>query len=317
MKSFKAKVVALMLVLALALTGCAQIDVGVTINQDGSGKEVGTVTIDKQEMVKQMKLVGIASGTPIKDSDIKDMEKELISGGYKLVTIDGKEYYTMQETQNIKKGELQKEFGSDGGASYVTTDTFYVTLDMSDADDRGAMLSSSELKAYGITDVSDIMKFNISVEMPQNIVNTNGKIDPSNPKKVTFDVSLTGKNVLFATTKSGVTKESVKATINKLNAVKAPKKLKLKANAVKANAKKATITVKYKKVSGAKKYQIQYSAKKNFKGAKSKYTSKLTYTINKLKKGKKYYVRVRAGKVNYAGQMVYGKWTKKSVKTKK
>ena len=41
------------------------------------------------------------------------------------------------------------------------------------------------------------------------------------------------------------------------------------------------------------------------------------HTIKKLAKGQKYYVRVRAGKYNYAGQWVVSKWVKKSVTTKK
>ena len=48
-----------------------------------------------------------------------------------------------------------------------------------------------------------------------------------------------------------------------------------------------------------------------------KTAKKTTYTIKNLKKGKKYYVRVRATKTNYAGNAIYSKWVKKSVKTKK
>ena len=91
----------------------------------------------------------------------------------------------------------------------------------------------------------------------------------------------------------------------------------LKANKVKKNAKKATVTLKFKKVKGIKKYEVEYSLKKNFKKSKVKTAKKTTYTIKNLKKGKKYYVRVRATKTNYAGNAIYSKWVKKSVKTKK
>ncbi len=42
-------------------------------------------------------------------------------------------------------------------------------------------------------------------------------------------------------------------------------------------------TVRYKKVKNAAGYQIKYSAKKNMKGAKTKTTTKVKYTIKKLK----------------------------------
>ena len=79
-------------------------------------------------------------------------------------------------------------------------------------------------------------------------------------------------------------------------------------------AKKGKVKVKYKKVAGAAGYQIQYSLKSNMKSAKSKTTKKATYTISKLKKGKKYYVRVRAYN---KGKKAYGDWSrKKAVKVK-
>lgn len=74
------------------------------------------------------------------------------------------------------------------------------------------------------------------------------------------------------------------------------------------------IKVTYKKATGAAGYQIQYSTKKNMKSAKKKTTKKTSYTIKKLKKGKRYYVRVRAYN---KGKKAYGDWSKKkSVKAK-
>ncbi|MBO4863577.1 MAG: DUF4832 domain-containing protein [Eubacterium sp.] len=101
--------------------------------------------------------------------------------------------------------------------------------------------------------------------------------------------------------------------------VKAPSKVKLKS--VK-NKKKKKLTVKWKKIKAADGYEIQYSLKKlnkkNQKKIKTKLTSKTTFTIKKLKKNKKYYVRVRAYKLDSAGNKVYGKWSKvKKVKIKK
>ena len=85
------------------------------------------------------------------------------------------------------------------------------------------------------------------------------------------------------------------------------------------NSKSKSIALKWKKVSGAKGYEIQYSTKKNFKkNSKTKTTKKVKYTIKSLKKKKTYYVRVRAYKTDASGNKVYGAWSKaKKVTIKK
>ena len=85
------------------------------------------------------------------------------------------------------------------------------------------------------------------------------------------------------------------------------------------NSKSKQILLKYKKVSGAKGYEISYSTDKKFKkAATKKNTAKTSYTISKLKKGKTYYVRIRAYKVDSTGKKVYGKYSSvKKVKISK
>lgn len=61
------------------------------------------------------------------------------------------------------------------------------------------------------------------------------------------------------------------------------------------NTKKKSIVLKLKKVKNAKKYRIQYSTSKKFKkNVNSRVTKKLKVTFKNLKKGKTYYIRVRA-----------------------
>lgn len=78
------------------------------------------------------------------------------------------------------------------------------------------------------------------------------------------------------------------------------------------NVKKKKVKLTWKKVSGAKGYQVQYSMKKKFpsKKTKKKTTTKRTLMIKKLKKKKIYYFRVRAYKKKASGSKVYGKWSK-------
>ena len=107
-------------------------------------------------------------------------------------------------------------------------------------------------------------------------------------------------------------------TKNNQNASKVTVTAPLKVNlSTVKNAEGKKINVKWKKVKGAKGYQLQYALNKKFKKKKSIQTKKTKYTIKKLKKKKTYYIRVRAYKMN-GKKKVYGKWSKvKKVKIKK
>lgn len=93
--------------------------------------------------------------------------------------------------------------------------------------------------------------------------------------------------------------------------VKKPGRTKI----TKTKVGKKKVSVKFKKVKGAAGYRIKYSLKSNFKKAKTVTTKKPKVTIKKLKKGKRYYIKVQAYKV-VNGKKVYGKYSKK-VRTKK
>ena len=60
------------------------------------------------------------------------------------------------------------------------------------------------------------------------------------------------------------------------------------------NMRGRKIKLRWKRNSGVKGYQITYADNKKFKRAKKKVTGKNTYTIKKMKKGKTYYVKIRA-----------------------
>ena len=77
------------------------------------------------------------------------------------------------------------------------------------------------------------------------------------------------------------------------------------------NIKTRKVTVKIKKVSGASGYQIRYSLKSNMKSSKTATTTSTTKTLTNLKKGKTYYVQVRAYKKDSKGNRVYGSWSSK------
>ena len=87
----------------------------------------------------------------------------------------------------------------------------------------------------------------------------------------------------------------------------------------KLTAGKKQATVKWKKQAGVTGYEIEYSLKKSFSGSKTvtvKKAATVSGTIKKLKKGKKYYVRVRTYKT-VSGKNYYSAWSAvKSAKVK-
>ena len=116
------------------------------------------------------------------------------------------------------------------------------------------------------------------------------------------------------------TKKSGGSKITEKSKVSIKKTTTLYAHWKKTTVKKASISklrnvsgkkmiVTAKKLSGVKGYKIRYSAKSSMKSAKSTSTSKTSKTITNLKKGKRYYVQVRAYKLDSTGRKVYGDWS--------
>lgn len=99
--------------------------------------------------------------------------------------------------------------------------------------------------------------------------------------------------------------------------VKAAAKKPAQAKITSVKGSNKNIAVKYKKVKGAKGYQV--SVAENVKFSKGKKTVKVKgtkATVNSLSSGSKYYVRVRAYKKSRK-KVIYGKWSKvKTCKTK-
>lgn len=162
--------------------------------------------------------------------------------------------------------------------------------------------------------------------------NGNGGSVKTTSKKVTYSKkygtlpSPTRKGYSFSgwyTKKSGGTKITANSTvkITKTTTLYAHwKKISVKTTSISKlknlSGKKLKVTAK--KLSGVTGYQIRYSTKSNMKSAKKVTAKKNTLTASKLSKGKKYYVQVRAYKVDSAGKKVCGSWSKtKTIKIKK
>ncbi|MCI9566082.1 MAG: hypothetical protein HFG30_08810 [Eubacterium sp.] len=308
----KTKLMALLIVVVMVFSGCASVKMDVVINPNGSGMIYMTMRLDKAAMNTELKKQGITDAMML--TYWQTLEQSFKEDGFtvRTVTVDGKEYMQIQQLEKVNMA-TELNFSDN---SYITTDTYYTEIDtkdmMGDAGDMGDVSA-----VVNSVDMSKIA-FEVSVTLPNNIVKTNGTISETDKKVVKFNVPLGKKSVLFATTKGNVTLGDVQKKVKAANTIAKPKLKKIKANKLKKKAKSASVTVKWNKVKGAKKYEVTLSTDKKFiKNVKFKTTKKNTITIKKLKKNKKYFVQVVAVKKNLVGVDVYSKPAKKSVKTKK
>ena len=99
------------------------------------------------------------------------------------------------------------------------------------------------------------------------------------------------------------------------NQIAKPGKAKIKSAKYK---KKKKISIKLKKITGAKGYNIRWCDNKKFDGYEGKNIKKLSYIIKGLEKNTKYFVKARAFNYDANGVKQYGKWSAvKKVKVKK
>ena len=103
------------------------------------------------------------------------------------------------------------------------------------------------------------------------------------------------------------TEPQKKAT--QIKAIKTPKRTRI--TKVKINKTKAQIKLHYKKISKVSGYEIEYAASRSFRNAKNLDTDRTYVKIKKLKRNKKYYVRVRSYLTNADDTVTkYSKWSK-------
>ena len=146
-------------------------------------------------------------------------------------------------------------------------------------------------------------------DLTTQLGNTKTELEGAKTELGNTKTELEGTKTELGQTKSDL--DNAKAELEKVSAL-------TKVKAVSAKAGKKKVTVKWKKVDGAKGYVIYRSLKK-----KSGYTevktikkaSTVKFTDKKVKKGKKYFYKIRAYK-DYSGNQLFGAYSK-VLKTKK
>lgn len=177
-----------------------------------------------------------------------------------------------------------------------------------------AKIKSIALKKTSFTENGKVQKATVVAKDSANktIAASNYTVSYSNsnskkPGTYTATVKFNGKNYT-----------GTKKLTYKINA-KAPAKTTVKLS----KAKKTSLKASWSKVANATSYEVQYGTSKSFKGAKTvKVSSKSSSKVlTKLKKNKKYYVRVRAVrtvKVDNKNTTLRASWSSaKNLKTKK
>ncbi len=272
----------------VALTGCMQENVGVTINADGSATIHGVIKIQKEYYDSQY---ASEENDPIQEikeespnATIKEYEETIKGEEYKCFDISEPYSSIAKAKKDVFDGTLFVS-GSISKTKFVAKYGKYT--------DETMTVSQSDMQA-----MKDIIKVTFSVTFPQKIVYTNGKLS-KDKKTATWNLI---KLVDSATLSAYTNKNEIKSS--------AVSGLKVKSNGQKA-------TVQWKKAYKVSGYQIKLGTNKKLSKDKKivnikKNTTKAT--VKGLKSNKQYYAKIRSY-IKVGSKKYYSNWSK--VKTVK
>lgn len=258
---------------------------------DGQDKAWADLDTELGEAVDALKDKVIYSGT------VKECTSHLTAA---MKAVTKKNYETITTPASTSKdGSIVVKCSNCGDVKSTTT---------------SAKIKSIALNKTSFTENGKVQKATVVAKDSANktIAASNYTVSYSNsnskkPGTYTATVKFNGKNYT-----------GTKKLTYKINA-KAPAKTTVKLS----KAKKTSLKASWSKVANATSYEVQYGTSKSFKGAKTvKVSSKSSSTVlTKLKKNKKYYVRVRAVrtvKVDNKNTTLRASWSSaKNLKTKK
>ena len=259
---------------------------------DGQDKAWADLDTELGEAVDALKDEVIYSGT------VKECTSHL-TAAMKAVTKKNYKTITTTPASTSKDGSIVVKCSNCGDVKSTTTI---------------AKIKSIALNKTSFTENGKVQKATVVAKDSANktIAASNYTVSYSNsnskkPGTYTATVKFNGKNYT-----------GTKKLTYKINA-KAPAKTTVKLS----KAKKTSLKASWSKVANATSYEVQYGTSKSFKGAKTvKVSSKSSSKVlTKLKKNKKYYVRVRAVrtvKVDNKNTTLRASWSSaKNLKTKK
>lgn len=199
--------------------------------------------------------------------------------------------YNVSYKNNVNAGTASVTVSGKG--YYVGTQTFTFNIGKKDISNLSVSLAYSQCKYDG-----SAKKPGITLKNGGTALRAGGDYDcaySSNVNPGKASVVMTGKGNYTGTKTATFTIVLPGTKIKKVSVLK--------------NGK---VQVKCKKVGAVSGYEVQYSLKKKFSGAKTKTMRATTKKLKKLKKGKKYYFRIRTF-VENNGKKYYSDWSKKKV----
>lgn len=261
------------------------------------------------------------------DSDFTGQKLNLFVDGVCIKCgINGNEpsYYENRLASGTYTVEVRSQYTSNNVESFGLSKTITVAADPGLDTKTPAELADPSYQEYQEIETTgqQIESTNDADETTVNSVETTGgSVETTKGDDIQTTVIVqTTKEIETPTGKPSVTNPTTakpKSTIAPKNNIKVGK-VSVKSAVKKKNAKK--VNIKFKKVTGATKYKIQISNKKNFKRVLVNKTVKkvsVKLSSKKIKKVKKLYVRVKAVRV-VSGKTYEGAWSKpKRIKIKK
>lgn len=287
---------------------CRYVDASETVYNSGNELKIGESELELSAVKKNNYVVGYVKNNSAFDTDARIDVYENNADGKKLYSIDTDtiaanevkriliQTSALEEQLEENDSNLYIVVKGDDGEKYLSDNYSFVALryeprnDDKD-DDWDGSYEDGKTDNTGNKNNTGTKKDNVS----SNVSNNNTTNNTTNSSH---------SNVTNTSKPSAIT---IKKTIGKVKSVKV-KKLKF-------TKKNVSLKISWKKVNKASGYQIQYAENASFKKKRKTKTcgaKKQTFTIKGLKRGKKYYIRIRAYRKN-----IYGKWTVKKVVIKK
>lgn len=258
-------------------------------------------------------------------TDMSGTDIKVYSGDdYKAVTGEDIESIELTMSEGVKLTGTQysfkaysstdKELADNEGALVAFSGDAKGDVTISDVNGNANMVSASGVDnmvttTYEAADRNEVKYTGLQKDVTVKTGTASSQDDTANKKDGNNNNQNAATNNNCNADKGGITNKTDNNKVSQPAVINTSAKVLSKVKGLKLKKTGSNkLKLSYKKVKDAKGYQISYSTNKHFAKAKKLIIKKNKYTIKKLEKGRTYYIRVRAYKLN-GSKKVYGKWS--------